>query len=137
METLPLRLHPGEDLRAALEQAVAARGCAAAFVLSGIGSLSQACVRFAGVADVEIVQGDLEIVSLAGTIAANGSHLHIAVADAGGQVRAGHAAPGCIVRTTAELLLALLPEWEFSREMDAATGHAELVVRERRERESP
>lgn len=41
----------------------------------------------------------------------------------------GHVAAGCIVRTTAEVLLALLPEWDFAREPDAATGHDELVVR--------
>lgn len=28
----------------------------------------------------------------------------------------------CIVRTTAEVLLALLPEWEFAREPDALRG---------------
>jgi predicted DNA-binding protein with PD1-like motif len=38
---------------------------------------------------------------------------------------------GCIVRTTAEVLLTLLPEWEFAREPDAATGFDELVVRAR------
>ena len=41
----------------------------------------------------------------------------------------GHVAYGCTVRTTAELLLFLLPEWSFIREMDPATGFAELVVR--------
>lgn len=35
---------------------------------------------------------------------------------------------GCIVRTTAEVLLALLPDWRFNREHDAATGYDELVV---------
>lgn len=35
----------------------------------------------------------------------------------------------CIVRTTAEVLLALLPEWEFAREPDALRGCDELVVR--------
>lgn len=40
-------------------------------------------------------------------------------------------APGCIVHTTAEVLLALLPEWEFAREHYALTGHDELVVRAR------
>lgn len=36
---------------------------------------------------------------------------------------------GCTVRTTAEVLLALLPDWRLSREPDAATGYDELVVR--------
>lgn len=33
------------------------------------------------------------------------------------------------VRTTAEALLALLPEWEPARGLDAVTGYDELVVR--------
>ena len=76
MQTLPLRLTPGQDLRQAIEAAVLSHNCRAAFVLSG-----------------------------------------------------GHVAPGCIVRTTAEVLLALLPDWAFAREPDALTGYDELVVR--------
>jgi predicted DNA-binding protein with PD1-like motif len=45
------------------------------------------------------------------------------------RVLGGHAAYGCTVRTTAEVLLALLPGWQFTREPGAATGWAELVVR--------
>ena len=36
--------------------------------------------------------------------------------------------PGCIVRTTAEVVIALLPAWDFGREVDATTGFKELVV---------
>ena len=43
----------------------------------------------------------------------------------------GHVAAGCVVRTTAEVLLQLLPGWDFAREPDAATGFDELVVRPR------
>ena len=46
-----------------------------------------------------------------------------------GEVFGAHVAPGCFVRTTAEVLLALLPEWAFAREPDALTGYGELVVR--------
>jgi predicted DNA-binding protein with PD1-like motif len=35
---------------------------------------------------------------------------------------------GCIVRTTAELLLALLPDRRFTREHDARTGYPELKI---------
>lgn len=45
----------------------------------------------------------------------------MALSSATGEVFGGHVAPGCIVRTTAEVLLALLPEWEFAREPDAST----------------
>jgi predicted DNA-binding protein with PD1-like motif len=49
-------------------------------------------------------------------------------ADAPGVV-GGHVAYGCTIRTTAEVLLLLLPEWSLSRELDPATGLAELVIR--------
>lgn len=128
----PMRLGPGDDLRAALEAAVAAQGCGAAFVLAGIGSLSATCIRLAGAEQPTALAGDVEILTLSGSIAANGSHLHVSVADARGRVLGGHVAPGCTVRTTAEVLVVLLPDWQFAREPDAATGCAELVLRERR-----
>ena len=118
-------------LRQAIEAAVRSQGCHAAFVLSGIGSLSTAGLRFAGAEQPRRLTGDMEILSLSGSVASNASHLHMALSTATGEVSGGHVAPGCIVRTTAEVLLALLPEWEFARELDAATGYDELVVRER------
>jgi len=129
MQTMPLRIPPGKDLRRALEDATAAHGCAAAFVASGIGSLRGARLRLAAATCAHALDEDLEILTLAGTISGNGSHLHISVADAQGRVSGGHVSYGCIVRTTAEVLLLLLPEWSFSREPDSATGFAELVVR--------
>ncbi|MDO9314096.1 MAG: DNA-binding protein [Burkholderiaceae bacterium] len=129
MDTLPIRLLPGQDLRRALEEAVAARGCRAAFVLSGIGSLAPAVLRLAGASEVSTIDGDVEILTLSGSIAPHASHLHASVSDAGGVVVGGHVAQGCTVRTTAEVLLALLPDWTFSREPDATTGYDELVVR--------
>jgi hypothetical protein len=129
--TWPVRLLPGDDLRLALEAVVAARGCSAAFVLAGIGSLHGAQLRLAGAAAPLQLSRDVELLSLVGSIAANGSHLHMSVADADGRVLGGHVAPGCIVRTTAEVLLQLLPGWDFTREADAGTGFAELVIRPR------
>jgi len=132
MQTLPLRLTPGQDLRQALEAAVRQHNCRAAFVLSGIGSLSTAGLRLAGAAQPQRLSGDMEILSLAGSVAFDGqqssSHLHMALSTTSGQVLGGHVAPGCIVHTTAEVLLALLPDWAFSRAPDAATGYNELVV---------
>ncbi len=134
MKILPIRLSPGQDLRAALEAAVRTEGCRAAFVIAGIGSLSEARLRFAGVDEVETFTGDTEILSLSGTVGVDDggrshSHLHMSVSTATGAVFGGHVAPGCRVRTTAEVLLGLLPEWGFSRENDPATGFPELVVR--------
>ena len=135
MKTFPLRLSPGQDLRAALEAAVLSQNCRAAFVLSGIGSLSTAGIRLAGDKAPTRLTESLEILTLSGTVAVDGSktssHMHMAVSTATGQVLGGHVAPGCMVLTTAEVLLALLPDWQFSREPDAGTGYDELVVRVR------
>jgi predicted DNA-binding protein with PD1-like motif len=128
METLPLRLHPGDDLRTAVVAALQAGGHGAGFVLQGIGSLSVAQLRYAGMPQPTELRGDLEILTLAGSIAPDGAHLHMSVSDAQGRVIGGHVAAGCIVRTTAELLLALLPGQRFTREHDPLTGYPELKI---------
>ena len=131
MRTLPLRLAPGADLRDALRAVLQAQSVEAAFVIAGIGSLSSAQLRLAGADAPLTLQGDLEILTLSGSISPDGVHLHASVADATGRVWGGHVAPGCIVRTTAELLLALLPDWRLGRAPDPATGYAELTVQPR------
>jgi predicted DNA-binding protein with PD1-like motif len=129
MDTLPLRLPPGADLRRALEAALAGQGVTAAFVIAGIGSLSVARLRRAGAPAADTLAGPLEILTLAGTLAPEGAHLHMSVASASGAVQGGHVAAGCTVRTTAEVLLAWLPGWSFARVHDPATGYGELAVR--------
>ncbi|MET0964573.1 MAG: PPC domain-containing DNA-binding protein [Noviherbaspirillum sp.] len=129
MQTVPLRLRPDQDLRAALQAMLAEHGIDAAFVLQGIGSLSAARIRYAGMAQATELRGNLEILTLSGSLSIDGAHLHIAVADAQGRVTGGHVAEGCTVRTTAEILVALLPAHHFSREPDADSGYKELVVR--------
>lgn len=98
-------------------------------MIQGIGSLSVAQLRFAGVDQPTELRGDLEILTLAGTVSPDGAHLHMSISDAAGRVTGGHVASGCVVRTTAEILLALLPAHRFSRELDAGTGFNELVIR--------
>ena len=94
MKTLPVRLSPGQDLRAALEAAVQSEGGRAAFVIAGIGSLSEARLRFAGVDEVETFTGDTEILSLSGTVGVDDggrshSHLQMSVSTATGAVFGG------------------------------------------------
>lgn len=129
MRVQPVRLAPQADLRAALEALLQEHGVGAAFVLQGIGSLSVAQLRLAGMAQPLALRGDLEILTLAGSLSADGAHLHMAVADAQGRVTAGHVCPGCLVRTTAEVLVALLPGHQFTRDDDAATGFKELGIK--------
>lgn len=129
MQAHPLRLYPGDDLRAAVENVLQKDKLRAAFVIQGIGSLSVAQLRFAGAEHPTEIRGDLEILTVAGSVSPDGAHLHMSIADARAQVFGGHVAHGCKVRTTAELLLALLPAHAFSREPDPRTGFAELVIR--------
>lgn len=129
LQPLPVRLSPGQDLRAALVAAVVEAGVQAAFVVQGIGSLDGAQLRYAGLPQPTVLAGDLEILTLAGSVAPDGAHLHMSVSDAQGRVLGGHVAAGCTVRTTAEVLLALLPGVVFRREYDPQTGYPELTVR--------
>jgi hypothetical protein len=122
MRVVPLRLTPGADLRLALDAWMLQQSEQAGCVISGIGSLSEARLRLAGQGTITSRSGYLEILSLVGTLSPDGAHLHIAIADSTGAVVGGHLCSGSLVRTTAELVLGLLPEWEFRREQDPATG---------------
>jgi predicted DNA-binding protein with PD1-like motif len=129
MRVVPLRLKPGDDLRLALEHWMSRQDAQAGCLISGIGSLSVAQLRLAGRQERTSFTGDLEILSLAGTLSVEGAHLHISLADSDGAVIGGHLCTGSLVRTTAELVVGLLPAWEFRRLPDPDTGHAELQIR--------
>jgi predicted DNA-binding protein with PD1-like motif len=132
MKLHAIRLQKDDDLRPALEEFVAKAGIGAGFVAGAVGSLSRACLRFADAPMPDLVGGPLEIVVLSGTLSPDGCHLHVAASDGSGRVIGGHVMPGCIVRTTAELVIGEIPELAFAREPDAATGHRELVVKRRK-----
>ena len=129
MKVVPLRLQPGADLRGALDAWMVDQEEQAGCLVSAVGSLSVAQLRLAGKKEATVIRGDLEILSLCGTLSRDGAHLHIAVANSTGSVLGGHLCPGSLVRTTAELVIGLLPEWRFRRELDPATGYAELEIK--------
>ena len=128
MKVVPRRLPPGADLRQALEFWMGKQSEQAGCVLSAVGSLSVAQIRLAGAAEATAIHGELEILSFSGTLSPDGAHLHIAVADRQGSVIGGHLCVGSLVRTTAELVIGLLPDWRFNRELDPATGYTELRI---------
>jgi predicted DNA-binding protein with PD1-like motif len=130
------RLHRGQDLYDSLCSATPTDGRTPSYaVATAVGSLTRCRLRLAGATasdqTLHDVEGPLEIVSLTGTIAANGGHFHIAVADAEGRVVGGHLTPGALVDTTCEVVLACLAAdgIEFVREIDETAGFRELVVR--------
>ena len=131
MRTIALRLRPGADLKGELVALTARERVRAGWVLTCVGSLSQARLRLAGGAEHASWRGTFEIVALTGTLSPDGGHLHLAVADHQGRTIGGHLAEGCTVRTTAEVVVAADDGLVFAREHDPDTGYDELVVRER------
>jgi predicted DNA-binding protein with PD1-like motif len=131
VKTYALRLHPGQDLRVDLEAFCRSKGLLAPIVLTCVGSLSRAALRPAGLDATVVIDGDLEILALVGTLSHDGPHLHLTVSDAACTVSGGHAQEGSIVRTTAEIVVGELEDVVFARPVDPATGWDELVVEPR------
>lgn len=124
-----LRLLPGEDIVLSLRAFAARHRLDAAVVLSCVGSTGRTTLRPAGVPEARVFEGKFEILSLSGTLSADGHHLHLCISDAECKVVGGHAMEGCIVRTTAEITLGLLGGVQFTRPVDARTGYDELSIR--------
>jgi predicted DNA-binding protein with PD1-like motif len=125
-----LRLRPGEDLRQGLAAYVQAQGIAAGAMLTCVGSLTEVCLRLANQEASSKWKGHFEIVSLVGTLSADGgSHLHLSVSDNTGRTLGGHLLDGCRIYTTAEIVLVALPALQFTREIDPTYGYYELVAR--------
>lgn len=128
MEIYGLRLMPGQDLRLTLKNFAQQNQLEAAIILSAIGSLTQANLRFAARERATLLTGPLELISLDGTLSRHGLHLHGTVADGDGHPWAGHIMAGCMIRTTAEIAIATLPDLSFQRKADPKTGYQELSI---------
>ena len=107
MRVVPIHLDPGSDLRLSLEQLAAEQG-AAGFVLGVVGNLSRAAFQCPGRPGPSVLEGDLEIITLQGTLAPHGVHLHLSLSDGDCQVWGGHLEPGSVIRSGADLLVGLL-----------------------------
>ncbi|MBD2460929.1 DNA-binding protein [Oscillatoria sp. FACHB-1407] len=128
MNAVALRLKPQQDLKIELDRFIQEQCVDAACILTCVGSLTQVKLRFANQANAAVYQGHFEIVSLVGVMSQHGSHYHMAIADKMGCVRGGHVLPGCLVYTTAEIIVGILPHLKFQREYDQMTGYNELAI---------
>ena len=127
-----LRLRPGQDLQQAVFAFARRQNLQAAAIVTCVGSLRAATVRFANRPEgTPLSGGPFEIVSLVGAFTREGGHLHISLSDGKGQTLGGHLMPGSAVYTTAEIVLVELDGLTFSREKDQETTYDELVVRPR------
>lgn len=107
MAAVPLHLQPGEDVRLALEAFAHQRNCDG-FVLSVVGNLSQAAFQCPGQDRPTLLRGELEIITLSGTLTPMGVHLHLSFVDGDCRVWGGHLEPGTLVLKGADLLVGLL-----------------------------
>jgi predicted DNA-binding protein with PD1-like motif len=128
---IPLRLKPDQDLKNQIQEECQKHKMTAGFVVSGIGSLKTLKIRLANSSTVLEKNEKFEILTLQGSVSNEGLHLHISVADQNGQVLGGHLMPGCVIYTTAEILMMQLKDHEFTRAQDSKTGFLELEIRKK------
>jgi len=107
MRALPYHLSAGSDLLDCLQQLALHHG-GQGFVLGVVGNLSQAAFLCPGQPQPTVVRGELEIITLQGTLTANGVHLHLSCSDAACQVWGGHLEPGTLVLKGVDLLIGCL-----------------------------
>jgi predicted DNA-binding protein with PD1-like motif len=131
------RLKPNEDLKQELQRFIDKNDISAACILTCVGSLNQVNIRYANQEKHEMLKGHFEIVSLVGVLSKNGSHIHISVSDSTGRTIGGHLGDDSKVYTTAEIVLGLMPDYDFVRETDPTFGYKELMVRPGKSKKNP
>ena len=127
MQTLPLKLAPGSDLRLSLEE-LAQRDGTSGFVLGVVGNLTKASFQCPGQAEPTVLEGDLEVITLNGTFSPEGVHLHLSLSDGACQVWGGHLEPGTIVQKGVDLLIGVLEQREGRPARQTAAPRIEIAV---------
>ncbi len=123
------RLRPGDDLLESIRTYAQAQHLRAAVVLTAVGSLTQASIRYANQPNASQSSGHFEIVALVGTVEDGGEHLHLSLGAGNGSMIGGHLMSGCKIYTTGEIVLGELQDVRFTRELDKeGSGWEELKV---------
>ena len=128
LKTHAFRLHPGNDLKKEIQAYTDFHTIKAGWIASCVGSLTDYHIRFANQQEGSKRSGHFEIVSLAGTVSTNGSHIHICVSDPTGETTGGHLLDKNFIYTTAEIVIIEADEFVFKRERDEFTGYFELMI---------
>ena len=129
MEIFAIRLKPTEDLKESLKSFVQQNNIQSGFILTAVGSLQQATLRFANQNSSQVFKQKFEIVSLVGTLSTHGIHLHISLSDQNGKTIGGHLLEGCLIYTTAEIVIGTSEDFIFMRTLDEKTGYKELEIK--------
>jgi predicted DNA-binding protein with PD1-like motif len=128
MKAHVLRLKPGQDVYKEITSYVSTHKLMAASIISAVGSVNEANLRFANKKDGTLIKGPLEVLSLSGTTSVEGTHLHMSVADGEGKTTGGHLLEGSKVYTTLEIVMADYKDITFKRTLDKTYGYEELDV---------
>jgi predicted DNA-binding protein with PD1-like motif len=136
-----LRLSPGEYLLESIWKYARVNNIKAASILTTVGSLTTANIRFANDDFGTALTGHFEIVSLVGNIDLQPSlppvdgkgsgHVHISISDERGATFGGHLLSGSVVYTTAEVTFVEISDAVFKRVLDdgpSGSGYNELKV---------
>lgn len=125
---IAVRLTKGDDLKLALQRLVTQHQIHAGSIASCVGCFTHLKLRLAGATETLQLNEPLEIVSVMGTLTPDHQHVHLSVSRADGSVVGGHLMEGCLIDTTAELIVLQYHELNFSREYDPLTGYTELQL---------
>ena len=127
MRPLPLKLAPGSDLRLSLED-LARREGIHGFVLGVVGNLTRAAFQCPGQSEPTVLEGDLEVITLNGTLSPDSVHLHLSLSDGACQVWGGHLEPGTIVQKGADVLIGVLEQNKPAAMRTATAPRLEIAV---------
>ena len=130
MNIYALRLCPNQDLRMELERICITQDWSSAWIVTCVGSLTQANLRMAGATERTRLKGPFEITSLVGTLSQDGVHVHITLSDNIGRAIGGHLCRDSKIFTTAEIVIGYDSNITFERKLDPNTGYDELHVKQ-------
>ncbi|MBE5801381.1 MAG: DNA-binding protein [Clostridiales bacterium] len=122
------RLTRGADLYDSIAGYCKANHIRAGYAACCVGCVTKARVRTADGVTLRTLEEHLEIVSLTGTVSEKRCHLHIAFSREDLSVIGGHLTSGCVVNTTAEVVLCELEDVGFDKVFDPQTGYHELDI---------
>ena len=93
MQTIVRRLKPNQEIFAEIESLCQTENIEAGVILSLVGSVKKAALRFANQENASEIDGPHEIVSVTGTVSKTGSHIHLSISDSEGTTIGGHLLP--------------------------------------------
>ena len=123
------RLTNGQDLKKSIVEYCKDNNIKAGIIGTCVGCCYEVNFRLAGGEKFFHNVKDYEIISMTGTISEDGVHIHVSFSDIDGNVIGGHLSEGCLINTTAEIVIIEIDNYKLTREFDEETGYKELVIK--------